>query len=135
VEYLYAVIDYGSSAMKVVYSTVLTDTPQYFMMQPEIIEVAVDDVQEYRKNFNLDPTRYAFVGTNDRYYATGELAQEVFRSTLNLTEPKSNNAIGRTLAAITVAARLAQIDVGKKFRLDLLRKYQAIACCDGKYNS
>lgn len=118
-EYLYAVIDYGSSALKMVYSTQLTDTPQYLMMQPEIIEVAVDDVQEYRKNFNLDPTRYAFIGTNDRYYATGELAQEVFRSTLNLTEPKSNNAIGRTLAAITVAARLAQIDVGKKFRLFL----------------
>ena len=118
-EYLYAVIDYGSSALKMVYSTQLTDTPQYFMMQPEIIEVAVDDVQEYRKNFNLDPTRYAFVGTNDRYYATGELAQEVFRSTLNLTEPKSNHAIGRTLAAVTVAAQLSQIDVGKKFRLFL----------------
>ncbi len=118
-EYLYTAIDYGSSALKVIYSKELTDTPQYFMMQPEIIEVSVDDVKEYRKNFKLDPTRYAFVGTNDRYYATGELAQEVFRSTLNLTEPKSNHAIGRTLAAITVAARLAQLDVGKKFRLFL----------------
>ena len=97
-EYLYAVIDYGSSALKVIYSKELTDTPQYFMMQPEIIEVSIDDVQEYRKNFNLDPTRYAFVGTNDRYYATGELAQEVLRSTLNLTEPKSNNRRCATLS-------------------------------------
>ena len=118
-EHLYAVVDYGSSALKVVYSRELNDTPKYFTMQPEIIEVSADAVKGYRKNFSSDPARHAFVGTNDRYYAVGELAQDVFRSTLNLTEPKSNNAIGRTLAAITVAAQLAQINVSKKFRLFL----------------
>jgi hypothetical protein len=118
-EYLYAVVDYGSSALKVVFSKELTDTPKYFAMQPEIIEVPVEAVEEYRQKFLSDPVRYAFVGIQARYYAVGELAQEAFRSTLNLAEPKSNKAVGRTLAAIAAAVRLSQIKVGRKFQLFL----------------
>lgn len=118
-EYLYAVVDYGSSALKVAFGKELTQTPRYFTMQPEIIEVPVEAVEEYRHNFLTDPVRSAFIGIKDRYYAVGDLAQEAFRSTLNLTEPKSNNAVGRTLAAIAVAARLSQINIGKKFKLFL----------------
>lgn len=118
-EYLYAVVDYGSSALKVAFGKELTQTPRYFTMQPEIIEVPVEAVEEYRHNFLTDPVRSAFVGIKDRYYAVGDLAQEAFRSTLNLTEPKSNNAVGRTLAAIAVAAQIAQINSGKKFKLFL----------------
>lgn len=118
-EHLYLAIDYGSSLIKVVFGDRLDENPHYFTMQPETIEVSTEAIEEYRSAFVADPARYCFIGVEGSYYAVGGLAQQVFRSTLNLAEPKSNYAVQRTLAAVAIAARLAGIDTAKKFRLFL----------------
>jgi hypothetical protein len=112
-EYIYAVIDYGSSSLKFAYSQELNENPQYFMMEPEVIEIPATALDECRKKFNTDPVGHAFVGIEGRYYAVGELARTRFHSTMDYHEPKTNNAILRTLAAVAVAVRLCRIKAGK----------------------
>ena len=116
-EYLYVVIDYGSSLIKVEYGKELNHCPDYFSMQPEVIKVSPIAIEGYQELFTKSPTNYAYVGTEGTYYAVGRLAQEDFRSTANLSEPKLSCAVERTLAVIAVAAQKSE--VGKKFKLFL----------------
>jgi hypothetical protein len=113
VEHLYAVVDYGSSSLKFVYSQELNDNPQYFMMKPEVIEIPATSIEECRQKFNTHPVGHAVVGIEGRYYAVGELARTRFHSTMDFQEPKTNNAIRRTLAAVAVAVRLCRIKASK----------------------
>jgi hypothetical protein len=107
------VLDYGSSSLKCLFDTELTENPQYFMMEPEVIEVSAEALEEYRQSFAIAPAKNAIIGVDDRYYAVGELAQQEFRSTLNLDEPKLNYGVQRTLAAVSVAIALSKIKLGK----------------------
>lgn len=124
-EYLYTVIDYGSSALKVAFTKEVNEHPQsenphYFTMSPEVIEVSADAIDKYRSAFIVDPVKYCCVGINDRYYAVGELARQAFRSTLNLVEPKSNYAVQRTLAVVAVAAQLTRTKTSFKLFISCL---------------
>lgn len=119
IEHLYAVVDYGSSSLKFVYNQELNENPHYFMMEPEVIEIPATAIGECRRNFNTYPVGHTFVGIGGRYYAVGELARTRFHSTMNYKEPKTNNAICRTLAAVAVAVRLCKIKTGKIIRLFL----------------
>ena len=102
-------------------------------MEPEVIEIPVaTSIDECRQGFNIHPVGHAFVGIGGRYYAVGELARTRFHSTMNYQEPKTNNAILRTLAnnailrtlaAIAVAVRLCRIKTGKK------SGYSFAVCC------
>ncbi len=83
-EYLYAVIDYGSSSLKVAFTKEInehpkSENPHYFTMSPEVIEVSADAIEKYRSAFKVDPAKYCVVGIDDRYYAVGELARQAFR--------------------------------------------------------
>jgi hypothetical protein len=55
IEHLYAVVDYGSSSLKFVYSQELNENPQYLMMEPEVIEIPANSIDECRQNFNTYP--------------------------------------------------------------------------------
>jgi hypothetical protein len=54
-EYLYAVIDYGSSSLKVAFTKEVnehpkSENPHYFTMSPEVIEVSADAIEKYRRS-------------------------------------------------------------------------------------
>ena len=51
IEHLYAVVDYGSSSLKFVYSQELNENPQYLMMEPEVIEIPATSIDECRQGF------------------------------------------------------------------------------------
>jgi hypothetical protein len=118
-EHMYLVIDYGSSSLKIAFSTELTECPQQVLMEPEVIEISPTIVEKYRfrAGFKGDPAAWTFVGIDNTYYAVGKLAREEFRSTPNLAELKSSSAAIRTLAAVFVAAY--HCSLGKKFSLFL----------------
>ena len=119
-EYIYVVIDYGSSIMKVECDTAFNQSPRYFTMEPETIEIKFSAVSDYRSR-KEDQVQASltevFVSVKDLYYAVGKLARQEFRATPNLAQLKLSSAVPRTLAAIWVAAQ--KCAVGKKFKLFL----------------
>jgi hypothetical protein len=115
---IYLVVDLGSSLIKVLYGNDSTKLPNYLAIEPEIIEVPANYLDEYRRtNFSGDPTSSCFVEVNNKYYAVGRLAKREFRSTTNLTLLKSSYAVQRILAALWVA--VAKLEGGKKIKLFL----------------
>jgi hypothetical protein len=115
---IYLTVDLGSSLIKVLYGNDSSKPPNYLAIEPEIIEVPIANLDNYRRtNFDGDPTNSCFVEVLGKYYAVGRLARKEFRSTTNLSFLKSDYAIQRILAALWVA--IFKLEGGKKNKLFL----------------
>jgi hypothetical protein len=116
---LYLTVDLGSSLIKVIYGNDFSQPPRYLAIEPEIIEAPQISLADYRRrhDFQGHAEDYTFIGIGTKYYAAGMLAKRKFRSTTNLALLKSNYAVQRILAAVSIAVE--KLRMGKKIKLFL----------------
>lgn len=125
---LFLVVDAGGSQTKIIYQTPEADTPEFFLMPPEVEPISQTQFDRYQERIGWlgspSPQQQAWFTIDEQLWVIGAFASE-FDPQDRLHEKKYENALYKVLAAVGIVVQKLKMERRKvSLHLSILLPWQ-----------
>ena len=110
---LFLVVDAGGSQTKIIYQTPEADSPEFFLMPPEVEPISQEQFDRYQERIGWlgspSPRQQAWFVVDEQMWMVGAFASE-FDPQDRLHEKKYENALYKVLAAVGIVVQKLKLE-------------------------